>query len=70
MKCEVPIRSGLLEHRGSWAVDLEYFRYQELEESRLAHVETPDMRKDRDRLSERDTRERIVSTRKMQRRKV
>jgi hypothetical protein len=44
MKCEVPIRSGPLDHRGLWAIDLEYFGYQELEESGLAHVQTPDMR--------------------------
>jgi hypothetical protein len=44
VKREVPIRSGLLDHRGSWVVDLEYFGYWELEESRLAHIQTPDMR--------------------------
>jgi hypothetical protein len=43
VKCEVPIRSGPLDHRGLWAIDLEYFRYRELEESGLAHVQTPDM---------------------------
>jgi hypothetical protein len=42
MKCEVPIRSGPLDHRGSWVVDLEYFGYRELEESGLAHVQTPE----------------------------
>jgi hypothetical protein len=44
MKREVPIRSGPLDHRGLWAIDLEYFRYRELEESGLAHVQTPDTR--------------------------
>jgi hypothetical protein len=44
VKCEVLIRSGPLDHRGMWVVDLEYFGYQELEESGLAHVQTPDMR--------------------------
>jgi hypothetical protein len=43
VKREVQIRSGPLDHRGSWAIDLEYFRYRDLEESRLDHVQTPDM---------------------------
>jgi hypothetical protein len=34
------IRSGPLDHRGLWTIDLEYFRYRELEESGLAHVQT------------------------------
>jgi hypothetical protein len=44
VKREVLIRFGPLDHRGLWAVDLEYFRYQELEESGLAHVQTLDTR--------------------------
>jgi hypothetical protein len=44
MKREVLIRSGPLDHRGLWVVDLEYLGYRELEESGLAHVQTRDMR--------------------------
>jgi hypothetical protein len=44
VKHEVPIRSGPLDHRGLWVVDLEYFGYRELEESGLAHVQMPNTR--------------------------
>jgi hypothetical protein len=43
VKHEIAIRSGPLDHRGLWTVDLEYFGYQELEESGLAHVQTSEM---------------------------
>jgi hypothetical protein len=42
-KHEIAIRSGPLDHRGLWTIDLEYFRYRELEESGLAHVQTSEM---------------------------
>jgi hypothetical protein len=40
VKHEIMIRSRPLDHRGLWTVDLEYFGYQELKESGLAHVQT------------------------------
>jgi hypothetical protein len=57
-KRKVPIRSGLLDHRGPWAIDIEYFGYRELEESGLAHVQTPNMRS-HDLITVVDQRERV-----------
>jgi hypothetical protein len=46
-KRKIAIRSGPLDHRGLWTIDLEYFRYRELEESGLAHVQTSETNRDK-----------------------